>query len=215
MRLRRTHTIIAIGASLLLHGSAAAVMTLDFNAEIEPPEKKLKIVISKARVHAGKETAPEPPKPVAPKKPEPPKKKEVVKKAKPIPKKVPIPKPQKEVVARNPTPPLQPKTAVVDTTVRANYEQVLLHWLEKQKRYPKAARMRRLEGESVIRIRIDRTGAVRAFEIVEPTGTSILDRAISKMVERADPFPPFPSNYPGNALEFAVPISFRLADVRR
>jgi protein TonB len=37
-----------------------------------------------------------------------------------------------------------------------------------------------------------------------------LDEAALSMVKRAEPFPPFPDDFPGSEFEFLLPVSFHL-----
>jgi protein TonB len=97
-----------------------------------------------------------------------------------------------------------------DPEVRARYEQVLVAWLERNKIYPKRARQRRMQGEVWLRIRIDRQGRVQRFDVERGSGFAWLDRAAMAMVQRSDPFPPVPDDYPGDGFEFVVPVDFRL-----
>jgi periplasmic protein TonB len=68
-----------------------------------------------------------------------------------------------------------------DATVRA--------WLEKHKRYPRAAEQRRIEGEATLELVLDASGDVRESRIVRSSGHRILDDEVTRMVERSKPFP--------------------------
>jgi periplasmic protein TonB len=92
----------------------------------------------------------------------------------------------------------------------ASYEGLLARWLEKHKRYPHQARVQHIEGEGSVKIYIDRTGKVLDFRIEKSTGSTILDEGIGKIIKNANPFPPFPLDYPAEELEFLVPIRFSL-----
>lgn len=91
------------------------------------------------------------------------------------------------------------------------YEQMLSLWLQKHKLYPEEARRRQIQGEAVLRLRIDRRGNIKYFTLEKQTGTIALDRAVLDMVKRANPVPPVPDDYPAGALlEFLVPVIFTL-----
>ena len=92
----------------------------------------------------------------------------------------------------------------------ANYEQLIVSWLAKYKRYPERARKKNISGEGLLRIVIERNGELREAEITRSTTSDILDKELEKLASRASPFPPPPNNYPGAPLEFLVPISFRI-----
>jgi protein TonB len=82
--------------------------------------------------------------------------------------------------------------------------------LARAKRYPERALRRQTTGDGTIRIKIDASGDVTDFEIVESTSSPILDEELREMVERAAPFPPFPADLGRASLALVVPVSFRL-----
>lgn len=93
----------------------------------------------------------------------------------------------------------------------ARYEQVLSQWLQRHKKYPPEARAQNLEGQAVIRLRIDRMGNVKFYRLQQRTGSDVLDRAALEMVRAANPVPTVPDEYPaGTLLEFLVPVHFTL-----
>ncbi len=93
-----------------------------------------------------------------------------------------------------------------------SYAQTLALWLQRYKTYPEAARTAGMAGDAVVRIRIDRQGNVHYVSLRQKTGHAVLDAAVLGMVERANPLPPVPENYPvaDAYLEFLIPISFML-----
>jgi periplasmic protein TonB len=82
--------------------------------------------------------------------------------------------------------------------------------LERYKQYPRAARAHHLEGTALLWLRVDREGRVLAYEVEESSGHRLLDRAVLRAIERANPLPPLPSSYPRAELEVVVPVAFRL-----
>lgn len=95
--------------------------------------------------------------------------------------------------------------------IMARYEQLISAWIEKFKVYPAEARANRLQGQAVVRIRIDRRGNVRYVTLDKSAGSLVLDKAVLEMIHRANPLPPVPAGYKaGDLLEFKVPISFKL-----
>ncbi|NBO20046.1 MAG: TonB family protein [Proteobacteria bacterium] len=95
-----------------------------------------------------------------------------------------------------------------------SYEEQLALWLQRHQVYPLSARRDGLEGRAILRLQMDRMGNVRFMELSEKTGYPILDSAILSMVQRAEPLPPVPENYPesGYILEFLLPVSFTLTE---
>jgi periplasmic protein TonB len=90
------------------------------------------------------------------------------------------------------------------------YVRRFLASLERQKQYPRAARTRRMEGTALLWVRLDRDGQVLAYDVEESSGHRVLDRAVLRAIERANPLPPLPDSYPADELEVVIPIAFRL-----
>lgn len=98
-----------------------------------------------------------------------------------------------------------------EAELMSRYEQLISLWIEKFKQYPMDARTQGLQGETVVRIRIDRKGNVRYYLLERSTGHAILDRAAIDMVRRANPVPAVPNDYPkGDLIEFLIPVNFHL-----
>jgi protein TonB len=93
---------------------------------------------------------------------------------------------------------------------RISYQDMVATMLARAKRYPERALRRQTTGDGTIRIKIDASGDVTDFEIVESTASPILDEELKDMVERASPFPPFPADLRRDNLALLVPVSFRL-----
>lgn len=218
---------IALFVALALHSGVAFWLTLPTPEPLpEPPEQTLRV--SLLAVVAEISTAAKPITPPPQKKPEPPVTPKSAPKPKPIPKPVirePAPEPQ-PVIEPTPQPdplpvenppeaeaapaPVEPTPAPLSTAATAKYEQRLIAWLEKQKKYPKRAKRMRIEGEGRLRILIDRTGQTQKITLEQRTGNRLLDKAALEMAERANPFPPMPKNDPRQTLEFIVPVVFTL-----
>lgn len=93
--------------------------------------------------------------------------------------------------------------------ILSRYEQQISSWIQKFKITPKEARG--LEGEAVVRLRINRQGQILYAALERGTGHDVLDKAVSDMIKNANPVPAVPRDYPpGELLEFLVPISFRV-----
>ena len=91
--------------------------------------------------------------------------------------------------------------------IRDRYEQQISGWIERHKYYPPDAGGR--AGRVVIRMRIDRAGAIRYYALEQSSGIAAIDAAAIDMVRRANPVPAVPENYPaGNLVEFLIPIGF-------
>lgn len=84
-------------------------------------------------------------------------------------------------------------------------------WLESNKAYPKAARMRKQEGVARVVFVIDRSGHVLDCRLAGPTGHPLLDQEVLAMVARSDPFPAPPHTIKGDRIEMEAPVEFSLA----
>jgi TonB family protein len=67
--------------------------------------------------------------------------------------------------------------------------QQIIRKIEVAKRYPSAARRRGIEGKAIVRFKLKPQGQVEAIEIVESSGSEILDRASLQTVRDAAPLP--------------------------
>lgn len=65
----------------------------------------------------------------------------------------------------------------------------IMRRIEGAKRYPKAARRMHIEGKATVRFKIKPDGKVDAVELVESSGSDILDQASLETVHRAVPLP--------------------------
>jgi protein TonB len=100
---------------------------------------------------------------------------------------------------------------VAGADVKSRYTQLISQWIQKFKEYPTQAKQNRIEGKAIARIRIDRKGNIRVFAIEQSTGSTLLDYAVTDMIERASPVPPVPAAYGGgHFLEFLIPVEFSL-----
>lgn len=92
----------------------------------------------------------------------------------------------------------------------ADYASLIRAWLERHKEYPRRARLRRLEGTATLYFVMDRKGRVLKYRIQRSAGSSILDRAVEAMIERAKPLPEMPDDMHQARLELIVPVTFSL-----
>jgi protein TonB len=93
---------------------------------------------------------------------------------------------------------------------RADFNALVVAWIEKHKRYPDNARRRGLEGRPSMRFRIDRNGQVLSSDLHHATGQQLLDKAAIETITRANPFPPMPPELTDDSIEFIVPIEFSM-----
>lgn len=84
-------------------------------------------------------------------------------------------------------------------------------WLESNKTYPKAARMRKQQGVARLVFVIDRAGRVLECRLVGPSGHVLLDQEAMAIVARSNPFPAPPHTIKGERIELDAPVEFALA----
>lgn len=102
------------------------------------------------------------------------------------------------------------KTQESDERSLEPYFGELRQWLAEHRRYPRRARMRRLEGVAILEIELAADGQPRASRIVAGSGHALLDRAVREMVERAQPLPPPPADLDVAGRIITVPVDFSL-----
>lgn len=90
------------------------------------------------------------------------------------------------------------------------YVRRFLASLDRHKHYPRAARARRLEGTTLLWMRMDRSGEVLATKVQESSGHGVLDQAVLQAVRDANPLPPLPASDARAQVELVVPIAFRM-----
>lgn len=103
----------------------------------------------------------------------------------------------------NPTP--APPSHVMPT-----FQSQLLAHLNRHKRYPNSARLRRQQGVAYLRFTMDRQGHVLASNLQRSSGAEILDEEVLAMIKRAEPLPAVPPEITDQRLEFIVPVRFDL-----
>lgn len=192
--------------TLVLYISLAIGLSLSVSAPLSKPALPMRLSVlmpaaEKTVMEATAEAKPLPP----PKK--------IIQKPLPKPKHSTEPEiiePEPEVIAQESPAPMENKAAPLDAASSIRYEQLLVAWLEKHKKYPRQAKRLRIEGEAIVRILIDRGGKTQQVSLEQGTGNRMLDKAVLVMAQRADPFPPMPEHDPRQKLEFMVPVAFLL-----
>ena len=75
--------------------------------------------------------------------------------------------------------------------------------------YPRSAQLRGEQGSAKIKIAISGTGKVLAVNLVQSSGSAILDREAVRIPMKVAAFPPPPSH---SNIELVYPIVFRMND---
>lgn len=103
---------------------------------------------------------------------------------------------------------------VLSTPVFANdvgaWRKKVVKLIAKKHIYPRSAISREIEGKARVQVTISRTGEITNYEVVEPSGQGVLDKAIPKMMKKLNPFPAPPDSMPDANLTFVIPITWRL-----
>jgi periplasmic protein TonB len=92
----------------------------------------------------------------------------------------------------------------------ASWHRQIALQVERHKGYPASARAAHQTGTAELAFTLDRTGKVLASRVVRTSGVAALDQETIDTVRRAQPFPPPPSNMPGDTFDFTVPIRFNI-----
>ena len=92
----------------------------------------------------------------------------------------------------------------------ASYAAQLAAQLNRYKHYPMAARRARQEGTVTLLLVIRPDGSIADFSISESSGWDALDAAVLRMLERAQPLPPFPASMKEESFRVRLPVSFSL-----
>ncbi len=196
----------------------------------EPEPEKIPEAITSTAEQPDLDVAPKPapkprPKPVteAPRRPPPPEPVQTVQKPAPVPPPAPPAPPAETKMAALPASPGQSgsksapgagngaaSTSGGNPGIEADYYATLLAWLERHKKYPRRAQMRRQEGVTHLRFTIDGQGHVLAFRVERSSGYRSLDDAVERMIREAEPLPPIPAALGKERLDLVVPVQFFL-----
>jgi len=104
--------------------------------------------------------------------------------------------------------PPTPGAAVHTPAAFIRWQSALAAHLERFKRYPTAARAHGEQGIAKVAFTIDHEGHLLSSQIVQSSGSSLLDEETLAMLARAQPMPKPPITAPDSALSLAVPVRF-------
>lgn len=95
--------------------------------------------------------------------------------------------------------------------LRESYQSMLVQRIYNELDYPSRAMAQRQQGDVLVCARIDQDGRVLQLKLEKSSRHPMLDRAATRAVQNASPFPPPPDHIASNAsFEFRVPVRFRL-----
>jgi periplasmic protein TonB len=108
---------------------------------------------------------------------------------------------------------VQPIRAKVQFDAAA-YRRTAITMINKQKRYPRKARVMGLEGNVIVRVELDRGGKIVGSPVVmgKGSGHDVLDDEAIRMVQAAAPFPDIVGDDVELPHRVVFPVQFRLID---
>ena len=83
--------------------------------------------------------------------------------------------------------------------------------IERYKKYPNAARAKKMEGVATVSFILDKGGNVLTSSLVKSSGHAILDEEAMALLKRAGPFPGMPKELTQSTIKLTLPLRF---DVR-
>ena len=101
---------------------------------------------------------------------------------------------------------------VLDGEASDDYFDAVFARVQSALEYPRRARLERIEGTVVLRLRLDRGGRIDRMQVAESSGSLLLDRQAMRIVRRAAPFGPPPARLDDDSLAFELPLEFVLTD---
>jgi len=104
--------------------------------------------------------------------------------------------------------PTQGRPEMKNEQAIATWRSQILALVERNKRYPEAARSRREQGITQVRFMLDRKGQVSNAEVTQSSGSSALDGEAIALLQRAQPFPAPPDSFEGQSVAVRLPIRF-------
>lgn len=117
---------------------------------------------------------------------------------------------QVQQAVAKPAPPVAAMRSPVAGEGRDAFLGRLLGQLNRFKQYPRSARQAHIEGVVQLHFVMDAEGKVLSFEIAKSSGRPVLDAEALALIQRAQPLPALPADYPTRTLDAIVPIEFYL-----
>ena len=103
-----------------------------------------------------------------------------------------------------------PTASAARTARLVSWKRKLALHLQRNKRYPQEAQLKRQAGVAKVTFVVDRQGTVVSSSITQSSGSGALDRETLDMLQRAQPLPTPPSDIGGAQFAFTVPVLFEL-----
>jgi len=84
--------------------------------------------------------------------------------------------------------------------------------LSRHKYYPRSARVRQQQGKVVVKLSLQRDGAIEEIELEQPSRYPALNRAAVRSVRRMNRFKPFPESLNRDVWRLSVPFRYSIED---
>ncbi|MFK7860901.1 MAG: energy transducer TonB [Granulosicoccus sp.] len=97
-----------------------------------------------------------------------------------------------------------------DPDVVRSYEQELLAWVQKYKRYPKRLKRRGVEGKVILAFTVGSGGDLLHYEILQGSGEIQLDKAALAILKDAAPMPAIPEDLDMAEYTVRIPVSYTI-----
>ena len=82
--------------------------------------------------------------------------------------------------------------------------------LARNKRYPRKAKRRQMQGVTLVELTLLASGKVESYQVLKSSGFPLLDQAAIKMIEKSAPFPQFPASITEPQMTRQIPVHFNL-----
>lgn len=112
--------------------------------------------------------------------------------------------------AEAPSPPAAFPPEKPSAVTMAAWQDLIRERLDRVKRYPDVARLRRQQGIAYLRFVMARDGSVLSAAIGKSSGILVLDEETLALIQRAVPLPRPPAEMSGERFELVMPIQFSL-----
>jgi protein TonB len=97
-----------------------------------------------------------------------------------------------------------------NTAAREQYLNTIRGLIERRKKYPRVARLRKLQGKVIIEFELSLAGEVKSIRVAEGSRFDILNRAATSAVEDAAPYPKPPGGLFSGKILLRIPVVFEL-----
>lgn len=122
------------------------------------------------------------------------------------------PQPEEVVMEQALKEPIEEEIEVISPAQEAmlRYQDIVKQRIEEARRYPPRAKRQAIEGSVHLNFAVLSNGLSKDIKIVTSSGSKILDREAVSTIQRANPFPPIPSQINQDVVAMELSIAFVL-----